>query len=755
MAAGLGEFLARDYPELFSFLSDRNNTHASVTRMINDVLGPEFTTTDVSVRRARTRLAEEEGSAKSTTTFSEEDRTALHDRLDVILDRANLDPGQVKGLRVSQWDGMTKDSDNQPVVTTLYGVNLNVREFDREQVQRVPSLDELALIRTYPALGSYSPAVGTRPEGTLVVALGDLQVGKVNAESGTAELWTRLRATTAEVVKHIHGSGRKPQRIVLMHAGDCLAAETEIVTRAGIQKIGDLAGRWVNVRDAHGGWVNVEIRSYGVKPIVKVTWRSRQAEKVVYTSPGHEWIVANDKGGLLERVRADELQPGMRTFKSARPTPNKHKALSPAGVQAGFIFGDGTVEEAGSRAGFYGDKDAAMLRWFPEGSAYPDARGDLRTNAIFPRSWKISPPEMCEGSAYLFGWLAGYFAADGCVDQNGGAILSSARRENLDTVRSICAVLGIDTWPIRETSRIGIGQTIPSSLYTMALSIRSLPDEFFLISAHRDRVVAARARNEEKVNWYVESVKATERVEETFCCVVPTTKSFMLADGLLTSNCIEGITSQGGRLIKKQDMYLTSQVDAYQRMVEFQVLELAPLCNVLDVAVVPGNHDETTRQFEVATEDSWAIFGAKNAQRFIEASGRYSNISWHYPEHDKLAVEFDAGDLEHGPFYMTMVHGHKIAKNANTVMDWWRRATFGNQPGALSRILVTGHFHHYRSETGGDGRTWLQVPAMDGGSAWFANSKGDDTPPGMVTFWLDQDKQYPIRNLIVHSEAVA
>jgi hypothetical protein len=223
---------------------------------------------------------------------------------------------------------------------------------------------------------------------------------------------------------------------------------------------------------------------------------------------------------------------------------------------------------------------------------------------------------------------------------------------------------------------------------------------------------------------------------------------------LHAGDCIEGYTSQGGRLIKKQDMYLTSQVDAYQRMLEFQVLELAPLCNVLDVAVVPGNHDETTRDFEVVTEDSWAIFAARNAARFIEAAGTGRCVNWHFPESDKLAVEFDVGSLD-GPFYLTMVHGHKIATSANSIMDWWRRATFGNQPGARSRILVTGHFHHYRSETGGDGRTWIQVPAMDGGSAWFANKRGEDSPPGMVTFWLDQSKQYPIRNLIVHSEEAA
>ncbi len=218
---------------------------------------------------------------------------------------------------------------------------------------------------------------------------------------------------------------------------------------------------------------------------------------------------------------------------------------------------------------------------------------------------------------------------------------------------------------------------------------------------------------------------------------------------LHAGDCIEGYNSQGGRLIKMQDMYLTQQVETYQRILEFQVLELQGLCEILDVAVVPGNHDETTREFEVPNDDSWALFAARNAQRYLELAG-VENVRWHYPEPGKLALEFDAGIDR--PFHIAMVHGHKIAYNSNQLMDWWRRATFGNQPGALSRILISGHFHHYRCENAGDGKTWIQVPAMDGGSQWFANKRGDDTPAGMVTFWLEPQKAYPIQNLMVHSE---
>lgn len=425
-------------PELFALL-ESNLGHTEVADRINAELG-ETATTESSVRRARVRLSEAKlatgDSARNQSTFTPHDREVLHERLDTIIDQANISPSAVQGLRVSQWDGLIKDSDNKPVVTTLYGVNLNVRHMGSALVPKIPSLEELTLIRDYVPAAVAKIMPSKDPAGTFVVALGDLQTGKVNAEQGTDELWARVRATTQAVVDDLMSRPALPRRIILLHAGDC----------------------------------------------------------------------------------------------------------------------------------------------------------------------------------------------------------------------------------------------------------------------------------------------------------------------------IEGYTSQGGRLIRKQDLYLTSQVDAYQRILEFQVLELAPLCQYLDVAVVPGNHDETTREFEVATEDSWAIFAARQAARYLKAAGNVPNVYWHYPAHDKLAVELEVSAVMSRPLFLAMVHGHKIASSANSIMDWWRKAAFGNQPGAKSRILITGHFHHFRSETAGDGRTWIQVPAMDGGSAWFANKRGDETPPGLVTFWIDPSKQYPICELNVHSE---
>jgi len=46
--------------------------------------------------------------------------------------------------------------------------------------------------------------------------------------------------------------------------------------------------------------------------------------------------------------------------------------------------------------------------------------------------------------------------------------------------------------------------------------------------------------------------------------------------------------------------------------------------------------------------------------------------------------------------------------------------------------LVTAHLHHYKVSQVGP-NLWVQVPAMDGGSPWFRDRAGLDSPTGLVS----------------------
>ena len=78
-------------------------------------------------------------------------------------------------------------------------------------------------------------------------------------------------------------------------------------------------------------------------------------------------------------------------------------------------------------------KDLAMLKWFP--NSHTSASGGNLLVHHLPAFFKDLPP-VDESVSYLYGWLAGYFAADGCVAADGTVILNSADRDDLEFVRT-------------------------------------------------------------------------------------------------------------------------------------------------------------------------------------------------------------------------------------------------------------------------------------------------------------------------------
>jgi hypothetical protein len=214
-------------------------------------------------------------------------------------------------------------------------------------------------------------------------------------------------------------------------------------------------------------------------------------------------------------------------------------------------------------------------------------------------------------------------------------------------------------------------------------------------------------------------------------------------------DCIEGIVSQGGRLATRLDVSVTEQVRIYRRLMLHQIATLAPEAEHVIIPVVPGNHDETTRQFATAPTDSWAIEGASAVQDALTLSGRYRHVQFLYPQHENLVASLNVGTDER-PFILAFAHGHQ-AGNPSRSLDWWKDQGWGRRHGGNGDLLLTGHFHHLRVEATGGGRTWVQIPALDGGSNWFRESKGADEPAGMVSMWVTPGQGVGWEGLTVHS----
>lgn len=216
--------------------------------------------------------------------------------------------------------------------------------------------------------------------------------------------------------------------------------------------------------------------------------------------------------------------------------------------------------------------------------------------------------------------------------------------------------------------------------------------------------------------------KAGRQVDSLYVCIL--------------GDCIEGFNSQGGRLAWRNELTLTEQVRLYRRLLLQVVKILAPHAPRVVVATIPGNHDEAVRTGDVMStryDDSWAIEGAVAVADALQLADGYDHVSFVFPAKDELTLTLDMAGTGVG-----LAHGHQCKGKAH---KWWAEQGHGLQPiGDPSVVvLLTGHYHHLRVEQSG-ARTWIQTPALDGGSTWWRHRTGQDAPAGLVTMLVGGGK---------------
>jgi len=157
------------------------------------------------------------------------------------------------------------------------------------------------------------------------------------------------------------------------------------------------------------------------------------------------------------------------------------------------------------------------------------------------------------------------------------------------------------------------------------------------------------------------------------------------------------------------------------------------------VPVVPGNHDEPHRFLITEPNDNWQIDIVSAVQDACADNPALQHIQFRYPSRDDSTLAIDLGG-----HILGMAHGHQTRNNA---AKWLEGHALGNTPIGNSDVLLTAHYHHFIAQQIGP-RLHIQIPASDGGSAWFRNSRGLDSPTGIVSFVMG-DGYDPRRDLSV------
>ncbi len=177
---------------------------------------------------------------------------------------------------------------------------------------------------------------------------------------------------------------------------------------------------------------------------------------------------------------------------------------------------------------------------------------------------KSERPSLDSAPEVIYGWLAGYFAADGHVDKTGRPTLCSASINDLEYLRTACQIVGVGTFGIRSHTRVtnySKGERV--TVHLVGLMRGDLDVEFFVTVEHRRRFEAGSGAAERR-HWRVASVRPTGEYADVYCAVVDGTHSFALADNILTGNCHHNYTvkeKHGGK-----NVWLTRKgaVDAHE-----------------------------------------------------------------------------------------------------------------------------------------------------------------------------------------------
>lgn len=340
--------------------------------------------------------------------------------------------------------------------------------------------------------------------------------------------------------RYLYSSGRPFHQVQ-----NCYGGETEVVTSKGTFLIKDLPGSnngKHTIMTTKGQWIESDFKCFGNQELYKVTLGFGQGEKVIYATGGHSWRTAgavsvrNGRKHFLDKreLSTIELSPGDTLWQvfgyGISRTP-----VSAIGVMHGFVWGDGNKSTQGhqSTIRLCGKKDQELQEYF---SLFPQrpVEDDIEISGL-PSHFKTKVPLDYDRS-YLLGWLAGYFAADGCVSKSGKVTLASHDRKSLEHVKDICYLLGIGCNQICSGEKVSNLDGKKYTHYSVSFDRATLDERFFLISSHKERW--ENNQTERQTYWKVKSVEKTLRNEPVYCAVVPDTHEFTLADNILTGNCL-------------------------------------------------------------------------------------------------------------------------------------------------------------------------------------------------------------------------
>lgn len=324
---------------------------------------------------------------------------------------------------------------------------------------------------------------------------------------------------------------------------NCFSGDTKFMTKEGIKRLDEMVGKDVMVLNKNHGWEHGIVKDFGEATLWELTLERRGIEKKIRCTGNHRWYIkqGKGKGQSFSVYTTEQLEKGM-VIPYNTSTGVRFLHPSPFGIAHGFYIGDGNKKDR-SGITFCGDKDS-LLPYFTPDIVHEGQNGPVIYTA--PNFFR-SLPDITESPSYLYGFLAGYFAADGSVDELGRCVLTSTNKEYLEFTRNILCVLGMPINDIRYQDRVSNLNGKMGRVYFLSISAEYLTDDFFIRPFHKERF--RKSSLHKNWGWVVKDVKETEEVSEVYCVTTDYTHTFTLDNNILTSNCyaidVEDLAKKG------------------------------------------------------------------------------------------------------------------------------------------------------------------------------------------------------------------
>lgn len=202
-------------------------------------------------------------------------------------------------------------------------------------------------------------------------------------------------------------------------------------------------------------------------------------------------------------------------------------------------------------------------------------------------------------------------------------------------------------------------------------------------------------------------------------------------------DCIEGFSNVRAQE-RTNDLHMTQQIRAHRRFTVHGLGVLAGIFPEVSAYTAGSNHARVREGKDPVGPpgDDWGLEVMSQVQdAYALNPDAYGHVKFGYPNNWRDTLSTDSGGLQVG-----LAHGHQFRSgDTKAVASWWQGQTFGEQPVANARVLITGHFHHFAAREMGNGRLWIQAPTLDNGSDWFTAIAGEVSVPGLLVFSSTED----------------